>query len=109
MVDSLAARVYSINAKGEIVSNWWRFTAKDGPLNLPKGIHYTAEGELLMVDGIFSTLQTVSTEGVLKELFKPEDVTHALKSIVSAVRHPDATIYALSKIRNTLYRVEVVR
>jgi hypothetical protein len=108
VVDALSARVYSINSGGKIVSSWWRFTAKDGPINLPKGIQYTPGGDLLMVDGIFSTLQTVSPTGELKKFFTPEDAKHKIKSVVSAVLSPEGErVYAVSKIRGVVYVVEV--
>ncbi len=109
-VDSLLAQVFVIGMDGVIQGQWGRTKATEGALNLPKGITVTRDGEVLVVDGIRSSLQTFTPEGKIRAVYYSPDKQYLdLRGLVSVAEDPKTgEIYALSKVDSTVYRLQVV-
>ncbi|MDF1554085.1 MAG: hypothetical protein P1P84_13530 [Deferrisomatales bacterium] len=110
-VDSLLAQVFVIGMDGAIQARWGRPRAPEGALNLPKGITVTRDGEVLVVDGIRSSLQTFTPEGVIRAVYYSPDLEYLdLRGLVSVAEDPKTgELYALSKVDSTVYRLSVSR
>jgi hypothetical protein len=110
-VDSLLAQVFVVGTDGAIQARWGRPKAAEGALNLPKGIAVTREGEVLVVDGIRSSLQTFTPEGEIRAVYySPDQEFLDLRGLVSVTEDPKTgELYALSKVDSTVYRLSVSR
>lgn len=88
---------------------WRRTKGDDGVLNLPKGLALTVGGQLLVVDGLRSTLQSFTQEGKLEAVYAVKNKkTLELSGLVSVSVDPKSgEIYALSKVDSTVYRFVV--
>lgn len=109
VVDSLLARVFVVGMDGQIQAQWGRPKGPAGALNLPKGIALTRDGELLVVDGIRSSLQTFTPEGLLRAVYyTPEKEYLELRGLVSVAEDPKTgNLFAVSKVDSTVYRLRV--
>ncbi len=107
VVDSLLARVFRLGRDGEILGEWSRPKAAEGALNLPKGLCVTREGDLLVVDGIRSSLQRFSVSGEIQAVFySPDREFLDLRGLVSVAQDPrTGDIFALSKVDSAVYRL----
>ncbi len=111
VVDSLLARVFVLDSSGEIVAQWAGSESDQGRLDLPKGIAVGRDGDLLVVDGIHSTLQGFSPDGNLRSVYQIVDGADfpGLKGLVSVAQDPRrGDIFLLSKVDSTVYRFRVV-
>ena len=108
-VDSLLAQVFVIGMDGVIQGLWDRPKATEGALNLPKGLTVTRDGEVLVVDGIRSSLQSFTPEGEIRAVYHSPDKKYLdLRGLVSVAEDPKTgEIYALSKVDSTVYRLRV--
>ncbi len=107
VVDSLLARVFVIGPDGELVRDWARAKAKEGTLNLPKGVGLTRTGDLLVVDGIRSSLQAFGPNGALRAVYRsPDDEILDLRGLVSVATDPrTGALYLLSKVDSAVFRL----
>ena len=107
VVDSLPARVFRLGRGGEILGQWSRPRAPEGALNLPKGLCVTREGDLLVVDGIRSSLQRFSVSGEIQAVFySPDREFLDLRGLVSVAQDPrTGDVFVLSKVDSAVYRL----
>ncbi len=107
VVDSLLARVFVIGPDGVLVRDWARARAKEGTLNLPKGICRTRTGDLLVVDGIRSSLQAFGPDGALRAVYRsPDEEFLDLRGLVSVATDPrTGALYLLSKVDSAVFRL----
>ncbi|MDF1554095.1 MAG: hypothetical protein P1P84_13580 [Deferrisomatales bacterium] len=79
-------------------------------LNLSEGIAVPRDGEVLVVDGIRSSLQTFTPEGVIRAVYYSPDREYLdLRGLVSVAEEPKTgALYALSKVDSTVYRLRAV-
>ncbi|GAB6063282.1 NHL repeat-containing protein [Deferrisoma palaeochoriense] len=110
VVDSLLARLFVLDRDGQVVIDWTRTKTLEGPLDLPKGVCVTPAGDLLVVDGIRSSLQTFSLSGEIREVFYSRDKDYLdLRGLVSAAVDPrTGDLFALSKVDSAIYRLRIV-
>ncbi|RMG88351.1 MAG: hypothetical protein D6708_11645, partial [Candidatus Dadabacteria bacterium] len=110
VVDSLLARLFVLDRDGQAVLDWARTKTLEGPLDLPKGVCVTPSGDLLVVDGIRSSLQTFSLSGEIREVFYSPDKDYLdLRGLVSAAVDPrTGDLFALSKVDSAIYRLRIV-
>lgn len=111
VVDSLAKRVFSVSKEGKVEGYWGGQAKGDGALYLPKGVAVNSKGEVLVIDGILSTLQAFSQEGKLLALYEPENERDRLpKGLVSVAVNPENDdIYVLSKLNSQIYRLRLTK
>ncbi len=112
VVDSLLARVFVLDSSGTIVGEWTGPKGESGRLDLPKGICLGRHGDLLVVDGIRSTLQGFTPEGVLRAVYDTGDAVglRGLGNLVSVAQDPrTGDIFLLSKVGGAVHRFRVVR
>ncbi len=110
VVDSLPARVFRLGRDGEILGEWSRRKAPEGALSLPKGLCVTREGDLLVVDGIRSSLQRFSASGEIRAVYySPDRDFLDLRGLVSVAQDPrTGDIFVASKVDSAVYRLRPV-
>jgi len=112
VVDSLAARVFVLDSSGAVVTQWAGSGSERGRLDLPKGICVGRDGDVLVVDGIRSTLQGFSPEGALRSVYHASDGADFFGAggVVSVAQDPrSGDIFLLSKVDSALHRFRVLR
>jgi DNA-binding beta-propeller fold protein YncE len=110
VVDSLAATILAVDGSGVVVRKWRRFSAPVGPLCLPKGISVTSAGDLLIVDGILSTVQRFTAEGELIAVYaKKDSKTVGVRGIVAAVEgNVPGQVFVASNLLGRVFELGVV-
>lgn len=109
LVDSLLAEVFEVDGGGQIVRRWRSDKGPAGVLSLPKGLAAAPGGELLVVDGMRSSVQAFDAEGKLKAVYFTKDKKALqLVGLVTVLVEPSGTLLALSKVDSTVYRLKVV-
>lgn len=111
VVDSLLGEVFGLDATPAVARRWRRAREAQGNLNLPKGISLTGPGNLLVVDGLRSSLQVFTAAGELVAVYYSRGKEFLdLRGLVAADSDPaTGDVYALSKVDSTVYRLRVVR
>jgi hypothetical protein len=107
VVDSIIGKIHRLSPGGEILEPWGRAVGQAGALTLPKGITNGPGGELLVVDGMLSTLQAFDSQGRIVAVYRTvdEDRLPLPIGIVSAAVDPDTgDIYLTTKIDSSIYR-----
>lgn len=108
VVDSLQSRIFKMTLDGEIIGFWGNNLEGPGSLHLPKGITLYGENEILVVDGILSTLQAFDKKGKLLAVYEPDEKNGVPmpKGMVNvAVDGENGDIYVVSKIENAIFRL----
>lgn len=106
-VDTLAARIYSVDAEGKGLAFWKRFSAKVGPLNLPKGLFTRPNGNLLVVDGLLGTLQEFTPGGEIVAVYVEKDRTRLpLRGpLTLAADRNGSDLFVVSKVEGSVFQL----
>ena len=110
VVDSLQGKVFRVFNDGKVAGSWGNDMEGEGSLHLPKGIDADENGELLVVDGMLSTLQAFSQAGKLLAVFvaRPDEKQQLPAGMISvAVERGSGDIYVLSKVENAVFRLRL--
>lgn len=110
VVDSMQGKVFRVFNDGQIAGFWGNEPQGETKLFLPKGIDVNDKGEILVIDGMVSSLNAYSMAGKLVATYATEDERempwpNGLVTVAS--NRENGELFVISKIENAIYRMKV--